>query len=100
MGRLVFGMIQSLDGYIAGPSGGPQSGGVYRYRQQRSSRQPVRSSLAISPSTSVAWRAFSAAGAFMRSCATRMRTSRIGTRSSIISLKSGVRSRSGLHHVH
>ena len=28
MGRLVFGMMQSLDGYIAGPSGGPQSGGV------------------------------------------------------------------------
>ena len=28
MGRLVFGMMQSLDGYIAGPSGGPQPGGV------------------------------------------------------------------------
>ena len=28
MGRLIFGMLQSLDGYIAGPSGGPQSGGV------------------------------------------------------------------------
>ncbi len=24
MGRLIFGMMQSLDGYIAGPSGGPQ----------------------------------------------------------------------------
>jgi dihydrofolate reductase len=28
MGRLVFGMMQSLDGYIAGPSGGPDSNGV------------------------------------------------------------------------
>jgi dihydrofolate reductase len=28
MSRLIFGMMQSLDGYIAGPSGGPQSGGV------------------------------------------------------------------------
>jgi dihydrofolate reductase len=28
MGRFIFGMMQSLDGYIAGPSGGPQSGGV------------------------------------------------------------------------
>ena len=28
MGRLIFGMLQSLDGYIAGPSGGPHSGGV------------------------------------------------------------------------
>lgn len=28
MGRLIFGMQQSLDGYIAGPSGGPQPGGV------------------------------------------------------------------------
>ena len=28
MGRFTFGMMQSLDGYIAGPSGGPQSGGV------------------------------------------------------------------------
>jgi dihydrofolate reductase len=28
MGRLVFGMMQSLDGYIAGRSGGPQAGGV------------------------------------------------------------------------
>ncbi len=28
MGRLIFGMMQSLDGYIAGPSGGPQRGGV------------------------------------------------------------------------
>jgi dihydrofolate reductase len=28
MGRLIFGMIQSLDGYIAGPSGGPDSDGV------------------------------------------------------------------------
>jgi dihydrofolate reductase len=27
MGRLVFGMMQSLDGYIAGPSGGPDSDG-------------------------------------------------------------------------
>jgi dihydrofolate reductase len=28
MGRFVFGLMQSLDGYIAGPSGGPQSGGL------------------------------------------------------------------------
>jgi len=28
MGRFIFGMMQSLDAYIAGPSGGPQSGGV------------------------------------------------------------------------
>jgi len=28
MGRFIFGMMQSLDGYIAGASGGPQSGGV------------------------------------------------------------------------
>ena len=29
MGRFVFGMMQSLDGYIAGPSGGPQPVGVF-----------------------------------------------------------------------
>ena len=29
MGRFIFGMMQSLDGYIAGPSGGPQPGGVF-----------------------------------------------------------------------
>src|ERR1700730_13151453 len=28
MGRLIFGMLQSFDGYIAGPSGGPDSNGV------------------------------------------------------------------------
>jgi dihydrofolate reductase len=28
MGRLIFGMMQSLDGYIAGPSGGPQADGL------------------------------------------------------------------------
>ncbi len=28
MARLVFGMMQSLDGYVAGPSGGPSSEGV------------------------------------------------------------------------
>jgi dihydrofolate reductase len=28
MGRLSFGMMQSLDGYVAGPSGGPDSNGV------------------------------------------------------------------------
>ena len=28
MARLIFGMMQSLDGYIAGPSGGPDSHGV------------------------------------------------------------------------
>ena len=28
MARLVFGMMQSLDGYVAGPSGGPDSQGV------------------------------------------------------------------------
>jgi dihydrofolate reductase len=28
MGKLSFGMLQSLDGYVAGPAGGPQSGGV------------------------------------------------------------------------
>jgi len=28
MGRFIFGMMQSLDGYIAGPSGGPDSDGV------------------------------------------------------------------------
>ena len=29
MGRLIFGMMQSLDGYIAGPSGGPQPDGLF-----------------------------------------------------------------------
>ena len=29
MSRFIFGMMQSLDGYIAGPSGGPQPGGVF-----------------------------------------------------------------------
>jgi dihydrofolate reductase len=28
MGKFIFGMMQSLDGYIAGPSGGPDSNGV------------------------------------------------------------------------
>ncbi len=28
MGRLIYGMGQSLDGYIAGPAGGPQPGGT------------------------------------------------------------------------
>jgi dihydrofolate reductase len=28
MARLIFGMMQSLDGYVAGPSGGPSSEGV------------------------------------------------------------------------
>jgi dihydrofolate reductase len=28
MGKLVYGMQQSLDGYIAGPAGGPQAGGT------------------------------------------------------------------------
>jgi dihydrofolate reductase len=28
MGRFIFGLMQSLDGYIAGPSGGPDSDGV------------------------------------------------------------------------
>jgi hypothetical protein len=29
MGRLIFGMMQSLDGYIAGRSGGPQPDGLF-----------------------------------------------------------------------
>ena len=29
MGRLIFGMMQSLDGYIAGRSGGPQPNGLF-----------------------------------------------------------------------
>ena len=28
MGKFIFGMMQSLDGYIAGPSSGPDSSGV------------------------------------------------------------------------
>lgn len=46
MGRLIFGMMQSLDGYIDGPAGDVQL------------PHPVRSSLAISPITSVARTAF------------------------------------------
>ena len=48
MGRLIFGMMQSLDGYIAGRSGGPQPDGLFRHRQQQNSHHRVRSSLAIS----------------------------------------------------
>jgi hypothetical protein len=86
MGRLIFGMMQSLDGYIDGPAGDVQLG------------PPGPISFAISPITSVARTAFSTADACMRSCVTGMRTSRGGTRSSMISPKPGVRSRSRLHH--
>ena len=70
-----------------------------RHRQQQSSRHPVRSSLAISPSTSVAWTAFSTTDECIRSCITGKRTGPIGTILSMISPMPGVRSRSELHHV-
>ena len=52
MGRLIFGMMQSLDGYIAWACG-----------RRCKLPHPVRSSLAISPITSVARTAFSTADA-------------------------------------
>jgi hypothetical protein len=88
MGRLNFGMMQSLDGYIAGPSGGPQlfAPGPILHRHFNDYVRGLET-------------AFSTADTCMRLCVTGTRTSRSGTRSNMISPKSGVRSRSGLHHV-
>lgn len=62
MGRLVFGMMQSLDGYIEGPKGGPGS-----------PPSPVVFRHFIAPTD------FFTADECMRSCSTGMRISRTGT---------------------
>ena len=60
MGKLVFGMMQSLDGYVAGVAGGPGSDGYVAGLAGWNCRRPVFRSVVISTITSAVWPAFCA----------------------------------------
>ena len=61
MGKLVFGMMQSLDGYVAGVAGGPGSDGyVAGLASGLELPPPGDSSIVISTITSAVWPAFCA----------------------------------------
>ena len=60
MGKLVFGMMQSLDGYVAAPAGLDRTATSRASRAGWNCRRPEIRSIVISTITSVVWPAFCA----------------------------------------